>query len=498
MKRNRINRLPPNSSGNEAKNGTPRIRYRCQFNNTIRDVLRDRGWLEVTDSSDYNNNDNWDLYWGDREVVYEIFDTQHLDAHKRLNHYRNARELCRKDLLVKNLKKRKRQLEKEGILPSASCQEVNGKFKQDVTTSFDFYPVSFVLPREYALFVEEFKRLGGIWIMKPIGSAQGKGIFLFTKLHEISEWKYDFKSKQQSRSGGYDDDDNNNTKDVEAYIVQRYIANPYCIGGKKFDLRLYVLVTSFMPLTAYLYQGGFARFTQTRYSNEPRDVANNFMHLTNVSVQKKSEDYDEKSGGKMDIRSLKLYMSAKFGIERVDALFFEIQSIITKSLQSVQHIMIQDKHCFELFGYDVIIDDNLKPWLIEVNASPSLTANTQADYDFKAQMLHNVLDIVDMEQQMEGDERVVGGFVMIISQNNIVRTICPPYSTILGTKIAALEHSSYSSSSANDSKPLLDSSNSGKNTNIKTGTKKQTLPSKNVARNSLGSRKGSRLSSIYR
>ena len=140
---------------------------------------------------------------------------------------------------------------------------------------------------------------------------------------------------------------------------------------------------------------------------------------------------------------------------------------------------------------------------MRVNASPSLTANTQADYNFKAQMLHNVLDIVDMEQQMEGDERVVGGFVMIISQNNIVRTICPPYSTILGTKIAALEHSSYSSSASASSsfsapKAQVDINHTGTNSNSNSGSRKQTLPSKNVNRNSLGSRKGSRLSSIYR
>jgi Tubulin-tyrosine ligase family len=45
----------------------------------------------------------------------------------------------------------------------------------------------------------------------------------------------------------------------------------------------------------------------------------------------------------------------------------------------------------------VIVDDNLKPWLLEVNASPSLTANTKEDYMLKTEMLHGMLDVVDME-----------------------------------------------------------------------------------------------------
>ncbi|CAN0009254.1 unnamed protein product, partial [Heterosigma akashiwo] len=57
-----------------------------------------------------------------------------------------------------------------------------------------------------------------------------------------------------------------------------------------------------------------------------------------------------------------------------DKLFYEIQMIVIRSLHSVQPVMINDKHCFELYGFDIMFDDQFKPWLIEVNASPSLTA----------------------------------------------------------------------------------------------------------------------------
>lgn len=72
------------------------------------------------------------------------------------------------------------------------------------------------------------------------------------------------------------------------------------------------------------------------------------------------------------MRNLKLYMMSKHGPERINKLFFEIQMVIIKSLLSIEKIMINDKHCFELYGYDIMIDENLKPWLLEVNASPSV------------------------------------------------------------------------------------------------------------------------------
>lgn len=51
--------------------------------------------------------------------------------------------------------------------------------------------MSYVLPSEYVIFADEFKKQQGdknVWIMKPIARSQGKGIFLFNKLSSVSSW----------------------------------------------------------------------------------------------------------------------------------------------------------------------------------------------------------------------------------------------------------------------------------------------------------------------
>merc|ERR1719253_329634 len=108
------------------------------------------------------------------------------------------------------------------------------------------------------------------------------------------------------------DEDEEQKKEAEPYVVQRYLSDPLLIGGKKFDLRLYVLVTSYAPLVVYMYRSGFARFSHTRFSmKDASDLNNAMMHLTNVAVQKTSENYDEKRGGKWDLHHLKLYLMTK-------------------------------------------------------------------------------------------------------------------------------------------------------------------------------------------
>ena len=69
------------------------------------------------------------------------------------------------------------------LTPMWSCAAPQDRHAE--AAHYNFFPLTFVVPSEYRMFVEEFKRAGGTWIMKPIGKAQGQGIFLFNKLSQV-------------------------------------------------------------------------------------------------------------------------------------------------------------------------------------------------------------------------------------------------------------------------------------------------------------------------
>jgi tubulin polyglutamylase TTLL5 len=108
---------------------------------------------------------------------------------------------------------------------------------------FSFIPKTFILPNEFVYLEEEMKKDSNKqWIVKPAASSQGRGIFVTNNLSEIPH-----KNSQ--------------------YVVSEYIDNPLLFNGYKFDLRIYIAVTSINPLRIYIYEDGLTRFATCKYTS---------------------------------------------------------------------------------------------------------------------------------------------------------------------------------------------------------------------------------------
>ena len=346
------------------------VKYRTDFEKcALNFVFRRLNW-EITEDS---TTQPWNFYWMTVGHVRALFSPEsqtRLTDTQIINHFPNHYELTRKDLMYKNIKRYYRD--------PANTAEKTLNARGDLRL-WDCVPITYSIPADMSLFVEEFKRHpGSTWIVKPTNRSQGKGIFLINKLTQINRWL---------REKMADEDQN-------PFIVSRYIDRPLLIGGKKFDLRLYVLVTSFRPLVAYWHQAGFARFCASKYVAGTVDEEDLGSQLTNVALQKGEDSYNDSHGGKWSVQNLWLYLQGSHGHHKADNLMSDIKFVIVQSLKALQPAMLNDKHCFELYGYDILIDDRLQPHLIEVNASPSLTVTTLNDRLLKEEVLHDTFAIV--------------------------------------------------------------------------------------------------------
>ena len=88
----------------------------------------------------------------------------------------------------------------------------------------------------------------------------------------------------------------------------------------------------------YAYRHGFARFTTVNYSNEAHDLDNEFMHLTNVAIQKHADGYSNAHGGKWSLRNLQLYVEGTRGAEAANKLMADIGWVIVHSLKACQNV----------------------------------------------------------------------------------------------------------------------------------------------------------------
>uniref|UniRef100_A0A8C8RNW5 Tubulin polyglutamylase TTLL13-like n=1 Tax=Pelusios castaneus TaxID=367368 RepID=A0A8C8RNW5_9SAUR len=340
----------------------------CKYE-SVRRAARRCGLKEV------GEDEEWTVYWTDCSVSLER--VMEMKRFQKINHFPGMTEICRKDLLARNLNRMLKLFPKE----------------------YSIFPRTWCLPADYGDFQAYGRmRKNRTYICKPDSGCQGRGIFITRNTKEI--------------------------KHGEHLICQQYISKPFLIDGFKFDMRIYVLVTSCDPLKIFVYEEGLARFATMRYiepsSSNLDDIC---MHLTNYAINKHNENFirDDRMGSKRKLSTLNAWMLDNS--YDTTELWEDIEDIIIKTLISAHPVLKHNyrtcfpKHitgcaCFEILGFDILLDRKLKPWLLEVNHSPSFTTDSRLDREVKDALLCDAINLInlracDKRKVLEEDKRRV-------------------------------------------------------------------------------------------
>ena len=236
-------------------------------------------------------------------------------------------------------------------------------------TAFESIPTSFILiagyeNQEYLNFIERFKDIAkgkfskehipenhcqeNIWLIKPANMNQGRGIEIFKNLFEIENFLQ--------------------TRPKNTYwVAQKYIEKPLLYYGRKFDIRMWVLVTAKNEI--FYYRKAYMRTSSSEYV---MNNFNNFVHLTNNCLQKYGDNCGKfEDGNTLPLETLQLYIDQQFpnlGIDVKKHIIPRMKDLIIDTILSVKKQLNpkKRKYCFELFGYDFLIDEDFRTWLLEV------------------------------------------------------------------------------------------------------------------------------------
>lgn len=190
------------------------------------------------------------------------------------------------------------------------------------------------------------------------------------------------------------------------------MSNLLLMDGFKFDLRVYVLITCIDPLRIFVYNNGLVRLATCQYTSpETGNLTNQYMHLTNYSVNKSSENYNKspERGSKRDFTALNSWLLSQ-GLNSTK-LWNDIDDIIIKTIISVYPILkekyedLLPEHyhhnvsaSFEILGFDILIDSTMKPFLLEVNRSPSFNIAGIVDERVKRTLIYDTFKILNLNQ----------------------------------------------------------------------------------------------------
>lgn len=364
--------------------------------NAVINSLRQGGLYRVK-----SENRRWSLLWSNHPPPELL---RAMKPHQKTNHYPGSWHLGRKDLLWRNVSRMHRRFGR----------------------TYNITPQGFILPKgAQAWETSRARQPEALWIWKPCSQSCGRGIKVLGA--EISEQDM----QDMSRKRG---------------IVQRYIPNPLLINGYKFDLRIYIVVVSYEPLKVYLNSEGLVRLATEKYSDSPDSLSCRNMHLTNYSVNKLSPLFVQNKDGKdgktnevegcqvtgegpdeVDEANLDDAHASKWSFTELksyfkaqdldyDILWERTKDLVIKTLLAVEPTLASEwgkameneeggwsvrgpegahpSSCFETYGFDVLVDQELKPWLLEVNICPSLSSGSPLDKRIKTKLVADTLTLV--------------------------------------------------------------------------------------------------------
>ncbi|GAB5363425.1 hypothetical protein AAMO2058_000881900 [Amorphochlora amoebiformis] len=331
----------------------------------------------------------WTMCWVDlNEQTDQIL--MGLKPYQKVNKTPGMCELVRKKRLGVNLKRLAK------ILPDV----------------YDFFPKTWVIPREKDDLLRDYaqmkkKGMKPIFICKPVSGARGNGIWMTKDVYKIDP--------------------------CASQVVQRYLNSPHLIHGRKFDMRVYALITCNNPIRVYVYKEGIARFATEKYTPaNDNNLDNLYTHLTNYSINKMHKDFFSKSS-KKEIPSGKWTISRLFKFmkeeQKIDTrmMWARIKDVILKTFISVSPMLAERYKglfpndytgglCFELVGFDIMLDSELNAYVLEVNRNPSLNMSTPLDVTLKGDVTADTLRLVN---PMPVDRTRTEGFIKLAMTRHI-------------------------------------------------------------------------------
>ena len=250
---------------------------------------------------------------------------------------------------------------------------------------FNYMPETYNFPEDQNLINNKFKNytlnLKDLWLIKPSNSCGGNGISIFTSLNNIK---------------------------LKEFVLTKYISDINLINNKKYDLRLFVLISGLKPLRIYFYREGFVRIATEKYSLNQKFLKNKYMHLTNSLLNKHNKKYISPNGtkdinaNKWNIQMYKTFLK-KYNIEW-DELREKIKDIIIKSFISVYQYLINeievnnlnDQSFYEILGYDILITKDFIPKLMEINENPDMKFYSNLEKPIKTNIFLDALNLIGL------------------------------------------------------------------------------------------------------